>query len=107
MRIASWNVNSLKARIEHLERYLADTQPDVIALQETKLVDETFPHDRLDALGYTHRAVSGQKTYNGVALLSKHPLTDVTVGIAGHEDPQRRIIAATVGGIRIVDLYVV
>jgi exodeoxyribonuclease-3 len=107
MRITSWNVNSLKARIEHLERYLAESQPDVIALQETKLVDESFPHERIDALGYVHRAVSGQKTYNGVALLSKHPLEDVALGIAGHEDPQRRVIAATVNGIRIVNLYVV
>jgi exodeoxyribonuclease III len=107
MRIVSWNVNSLKARLGHLEQWLSSEQPDVVALQETKLVDESFPHEALDALGYTHRAINGQKTYNGVAILSKTPLADVQCGIAGHDDPQRRIVAATVDGIRVVNLYVV
>lgn len=107
MKIASWNVNSLKVRLPHLEEWVKLAQPDVLALQETKLEDPAFPHAAIEALGYAHRAVSGQKTYNGVALLSRAPIADVQVGIPGHEDPQRRVIAGTIDGIRVVDLYVV
>lgn len=107
MKIASWNVNSLKVRLPHLEEWVKLAQPDVLALQETKLEDPAFPHAAIEALGYAHRAVSGQKTYNGVALLARAPIADVQVGIPGHDDPQRRVIAGTVDGIRIVDLYVV
>jgi len=110
MKIASWNVNSLKVRMPHLTQWLADAQPDVVALQETKLEDAKFPVDELVAAGY--RAVfSGQKTYNGVALLARadayEGFDDVVTDIPHLDDPQRRILAATIGGVRVVDLYVV
>jgi len=107
MKIASWNVNSLKVRLPHLRDWLATAAPDVVALQETKTEDAKFPCDDIAALGY--RCIfSGQKTYNGVAVLARAqaPL-DVMTDIPGLDDPQRRILAATVGGVRIVDLYVV
>jgi exodeoxyribonuclease III len=106
MRIASWNVNSLNVRQPHLTDWLTARQPDVVALQETKLEDARFPDDALAALGY-RSVFSGQKTYNGVAILSREPASDVCIGIRGFEDEQKRVIAATVGGVRIVDLYVV
>ncbi|MFC7302191.1 exodeoxyribonuclease III [Cognatiluteimonas weifangensis] len=107
MKIASWNVNSLNARLPHLERWLRDFAPDVVGLQETKLEDERFPDAVLAGLGY-RSVFSGQKTYNGVALLARdHALEDVQAGIPGFDDPQKRVIAATVGGLRIVNLYVV
>lgn len=106
MRIASWNVNSLKVRLSHVETWCGTARPDVLALQETKLTDDAFPRDVIDDFGY-HVAYSGQKTYNGVAILARAPLTDVVAGIPGFDDPQRRVLAATVNGIRIVDLYVV
>ena len=110
MKIASWNVNSLKVRLPQLTQWLADTQPDVVALQETKLQDEKFPVDELAAAGY--RAVySGQKTYNGVAILTRSQVHgefgDIVTDIPGLDDPQRRILAVTVGPLRVVDLYVV
>ena len=110
MKIASWNVNSLKVRLPHLGQWLADAQPDIVALQETKLEDAKFPVDELAAAGY--RAVySGQKTYNGVAILARAEVHDgfgdVVTDIPGLDDPQRRILAATVGDLRVVDLYVV
>ena len=106
MKIASWNVNSLKVRLPHLTQWLADARPDVVALQETKLEDAKFPVDELAAAGY--RAVySGQKTYNGVAILSREQPLDVVTDISGLDDPQRRILAATVGSLRVVNLYVV
>jgi exodeoxyribonuclease-3 len=106
MKIASWNVNSLKIRLPQLTQWAAEAQPDVIALQETKLEDAKFPVDELAAAGY--RAVySGQKTYNGVAILAREEPADVLTDIPGLDDPQRRILAATVGGVRVVDLYVV
>ena len=106
MKIASWNVNSLKVRLPHLIRWLADAQPDIVALQETKLEDAKFPVDELAAAGY--RAVySGQKTYNGVAILARDELVDVVTDVPGLDDPQRRILAATVGDLRVIDLYVV
>ncbi|WNL46282.1 exodeoxyribonuclease III [Dyella sp. BiH032] len=106
MKIASWNVNSLKVRLPQLTEWAAEAKPDVIALQETKLEDAKFPVDELAAAGY--RAVySGQKTYNGVAILAREEPTDVVTDIPRLDDPQRRILAATVGGVRVVDLYVV
>jgi exodeoxyribonuclease-3 len=106
MKIASWNVNSLKVRLPHLAQWLADAAPDVVALQETKLEDAKFPVDELAAAGY--RCVySGQKTYNGVAILARDELRDVVTDIPGLDDPQRRILAATIGDVRVVDLYVV
>ena len=106
MRIASWNVNSLNVRLPHLTRWCAEAKPDVIALQETKLEDAKFPVAALEEAGY-HAAFSGQKTYNGVAILSRMPISDVRHGIDGFEDPQRRILSATVDDIRVVNLYVV
>jgi exodeoxyribonuclease III len=110
MKIASWNVNSLKVRIPHLTQWLSDAQPDVVALQETKLEDDKFPVDELAAAGY-QAIYAGQKTYNGVAILARHDkglqFEDVITDIPGLDDPQRRILAATVGGVRVVDLYVV
>jgi exodeoxyribonuclease-3 len=105
LRIATWNVNSLKVRLEQVLQFAATAQPDVIALQETKLSDEQFPFAEIEAAGY--RAVfSGQKTYNGVALLARGELADVTTELPGLEDPQRRWLAATLAGVRIVDVYV-
>ncbi|MGH8234295.1 MAG: exodeoxyribonuclease III [Rhodanobacteraceae bacterium] len=106
MRIASWNVNSLKVRLPHVEQWCREMQPDVLALQETKLADDKFPREAIEALGY-HVALSGQKTYNGVAILARGPLTDIVAGVPGFDDPHRRVLAATVDGVRIVDLYVV
>jgi exodeoxyribonuclease-3 len=106
MKIASWNVNSLNVRLPHVERWCTSTRPDILALQETKLEDAKFPVAAVEALGY-RAAFSGQKTYNGVAILARSPITDVVHGIDGYDDPQRRILSATVGDIRIVNLYVV
>ena len=106
MRIASWNVNSLNVRLLHVGQWCREAQPDVLALQETKLADDKVPREAIEALGY-HVAYSGQKTYNGVAILARSPIEDVVAGVPGFDDPQRRVLAATVGGVRIVDLYVV
>jgi len=106
MKIASWNVNSLHVRLPHLGAWLAEARPDVIALQETKTEDAKFPVDALRALGYSS-AFSGQKTYNGVALLTRAPARDVITDIPGLEDHQRRILIASVGDVRVVNLYVV
>lgn len=107
MKIATWNVNSLKVRLPQLTDWLASAAPDIVGLQETKLVDEEFPDDVLAQAGY-HVVFIGQKAYNGVALLSREPLTGVSFGPAALDDPsQRRIIAATVGQLRVVNLYVV
>jgi exodeoxyribonuclease III len=106
MKIASWNVNSLKVRLPQVLDWLRAQEPDVLALQETKLTDENFPAAEIQALDY-HVAFSGQKTYNGVALISREPLEDVVTDVPGLDDPQRRILGATVGGVRVLDLYVV
>lgn len=106
MKIASWNVNSLNVRLGHLLQWLARAQPDVVALQETKLEDHKFPDTALAQAGY-RSVFSGQKTYNGVAILARHAIADVQAGIPGFADEQKRVLAATVGGVRIVDLYVV
>lgn len=104
--LASWNVNSLNVRLPHLEQWLKIRQPDIVGLQETKLEDDRFPDSALAELGY-RSVFAGQKTYNGVAILSRAPATDVQVGIPGFADVQQRAIAATVGGLRVVNLYVV
>src|SRR5437763_15652259 len=99
MRIASWNVNSIRARQERLVSWLEAAKPDVLCLQELKCEDAKFPEAELRALGY-HSAWHGQKTYNGVAILSREPLEDVVRGIQdGAEPPQSRVIAATVRGV--------
>jgi exodeoxyribonuclease-3 len=104
MKLASWNVNSLKVRLPHLLDWLAQVQPDVVCLQELKLEDSKFPRAELEAAGY-QSAFSGQKTYNGVAILARTPLQDVSTGIPGFQDEQRRVIAATVGETRVVGVY--
>lgn len=106
MRIASWNVNSLNVRLPHVLQWCASARPDVLALQETKLEDAKFPLAALREAGY-EAAFSGQKTYNGVAILARAPIVDVVHGIDGFDDPQRRILSATVAGVRVVNLYVV
>lgn len=106
MKIASWNVNSLNVRLPHLLQWLENTRPDIVCLQETKLEDAKFPEDALLERGW-RSAFAGQKTYNGVAILAREPISDVQVGIPGFDDDQRRVIAASVGGLRVVDLYVV
>ncbi len=105
MKLATWNVNSLKVRLPHLLDWLPAAQPDVVCLQETKLTDDAFPAAEIAAAGY-HVAFSGQKTYNGVAILSRASLTEVQVGIPGFEDEQKRVLAATVGGVRVVCVYI-
>lgn len=105
MKIASWNVNSVKARLPRLLDYLKEEAPDVLCLQELKTVDDAFPRDEIAELGYnieTH----GQKTYNGVALLSKHPIEDVMRRLPGNdEDEQARYIEGTIQGIRVASIY--
>ena len=106
LKIASWNVNSLNVRLPHVLAWTAVARPDVLALQETKLPDERFPAEELREAGY-ESVFSGQKTYNGVAVLSREPATDPVTDIPGLDDHQRRILAVTVGGVRVVNLYVV
>jgi exodeoxyribonuclease-3 len=106
MKIASWNVNSLNVRLPHLSNWLASTAPDIVALQETKLEDAKFPVETLQALGY-RSVFTGQKTYNGVALLSRAPVEDVVTDIPGLDGAQRRVVIGRVGDLRIVNLYVV
>jgi len=105
MKLATWNVNSLKVRLPHLLQWLATSTPDVVCLQETKQQDADFPHAELLAAGY-HSVFSGQKTYNGVAILSRTPISDVRYGIPNFEDEQKRVIAATIDGVRIVCVYI-
>jgi exodeoxyribonuclease-3 len=105
MKIATWNVNSLKVRLPHVIEWLGAHRPDVLVLQEIKQVTEAFPAEALREAGYEGLA-SGQKTYNGVAVISKNPATDAVTDFPGFEDPQRRILATTVNGVRVVNLYV-
>ncbi len=104
MRIATWNVNSLAVRLPQLLDWLAVHQADVVALQETKLTDDKFPHAEILAAGW-HSVWFGQRTYNGVALLARTPPTNVVKNIPGLDDPQARVIAATVGDLRVVGAY--
>jgi len=106
MKIATWNVNSLKARKERLIAWLSAHSPDVLCMQELKLEDSAFPRDELRELGY-HAVLHGQKAYNGVAILSRTEISDVLIGLDdGVEDPQARCIAGTIQGIRFVCVYV-
>jgi exodeoxyribonuclease-3 len=106
VKIATWNVNSLKVRLAQVLDWLEKEQPDILALQETKTPDENFPLVEFQAAGY-QASYSGQKTYNGVAVLSKLPATDAVTDIPSLDDPQRRILAVSVNGVRVVNLYVV
>ena len=106
MRIATWNVNSLNVRLPHVLAWLDEHHPDVLMLQETKLTDDRFPVEELRSAGY-HAVFSGQKTYNGVAILSREVPAGVVSRFPTVTDVQRRTIAATVAGVRVVNLYVV
>ncbi|MEN9767628.1 MAG: exodeoxyribonuclease III [Vulcanococcus sp.] len=114
MRIASWNVNSVRTRLDQVIAWLQQEQPDVLCLQETKVADDLFPHKAFEQIGY-RCAISGQKAYNGVALISRLPLEDVQVGFSAllPEDQeatelseQKRVISALVEGVRVLNLYV-
>ncbi|MCL6433760.1 MAG: exodeoxyribonuclease III [Leptolyngbyaceae cyanobacterium HOT.MB2.61] len=112
MKIATWNVNSIRTRLSHVVNWLQDHPVDVLCLQETKVVDEGFPRESFTELGY-HSYTFGQKSYNGVAILTRQPLSDVCLGFAGvlgegvlPIDEQKRVIAGVADGIRIVNLYV-
>jgi exodeoxyribonuclease-3 len=109
MIIATWNVNSIKQRLDHLTAWLAERQPDVVCLQEIKCVDEAFPREPIEALGY-NVATHGQKTFNGVAVLSKRPFDEVTPRLAGEDtDEQARFLEAVIstptGAVRVASLY--
>jgi exodeoxyribonuclease-3 len=106
VRLASWNVNSLRVRLPHLLDWLKEAQPDVACLQETKTEDANFPVAELRDAGY-HAVYCGQRAYNGVAILSKGTIEDVAHGIPGFADDPKRCIAGTVNGIRVVCLYAV
>ncbi len=106
MLIATWNLNSVRVRLPRVTEWLSVIRPDVLCMQETKVVDADFPHEPFEKLGYDVK-VFGQKTYNGVAIASKLPMTDVTTGLPGDgPDDQKRVIEATIDGIRVVNLYV-
>lgn len=106
MKIVSWNINSLRQRLHRVTAWLAAHDPDVVCLQETKCPDAQFPRDELEGAGY-ELAFTGEKGLNGVAILSKHPLSDVETVLPGRDDDtQRRYVAATVAGIRVLNVYV-
>jgi exodeoxyribonuclease-3 len=104
VKLATWNVNSLKVRLPHVLDWLASERPDALCLQELKLEDKNFPQAEIEAAGY-HAAFSGQKTYNGVAILSRETPADILFGIPGFDDEQKRVISATVSGVRVVCGY--
>jgi exodeoxyribonuclease-3 len=104
MKLATWNVNSLPVRLPQLLDWLAAHQPDAMVLQETKLTDDKFPHAEIEAAGYRVQWF-GQKTYNGVALLSRNEASDIVRNIPGFSDPLARVITATVDGVRVVGAY--
>ena len=105
MKVATWNINSLRVRLPPVLKWLEREQPDVLALQETKIRDDEFPADAFTQYGYL-ATFSGQSSYNGVAILSRVPLAEVTYDIGGFVDEQRRVLGATVGGLRLWSLYV-
>jgi exodeoxyribonuclease-3 len=114
MRIASWNVNSVRTRLDQVLAWLKQQQPEVLCLQETKVADELFPHSAFEQLGYSC-AISGQKAYNGVALISRLPMDDVQIGFTAllpHDaeapglSEQKRVISALIDGVRVLNLYV-
>lgn len=106
MKIASWNVNSLKVRLGQVLDWMEHQRPDVLGLQETKLIDENFPVAAIEEAGY-RVAFTGQPTYNGVALIAREQPLDVVTEIPDFPDEQKRVIAATIGGVRVINLYVV
>jgi exodeoxyribonuclease-3 len=105
MKVATWNVNSMNVRLPHVLEWLDANRPDVLVLQEIKQLTEAFPVEALQEIGYASVA-NGQKTYNGVAVISRSPATDPVFEFPGFEDPQRRVLAATIDDVRVVDLYI-
>jgi exodeoxyribonuclease-3 len=105
VKLATWNVNSLNVRLPHVLDWLHDNPIDVLCLQETKQEDSKFPYDALKAVGYDAIHI-GQKTYNGVAIISRHPLSEVQRNIPNFDDDQQRVIAATINGIRVICAYI-
>ena len=105
MKLATWNVNSLKVRLPQVRNWLLVNQPDVLCLQETKLQDENFPTTEIMSSGY-QSVYAGQKAYNGVALLGKQIGTETVTAIPGLEDHQKRVLAATYGDVRVICVYV-
>jgi exodeoxyribonuclease-3 len=105
MKIVTWNVNSLRVRLPQVVHWLQLHQPDILALQETKLPDADFPGTGLAAAGY-QSVFAGERTYNGVAVLSRQPATDLVTALPGLVDTQRRVLGATIAGIRVLNLYV-
>jgi exodeoxyribonuclease III len=105
MKLATWNVNSLKVRLSQVLDFLAVHKPDVLCLQETKTEDAKFPVSEIDFAGY-QAVFSGQKTYNGVAILSLQAPQEVTMGIADFDDPQKRVISAVIDGVRVICVYI-
>ena len=104
LKLATWNVNSLAVRLPQVLDWLAQQQPEVLVLQETKLTDDKFPQAEIESAGWQCQWF-GQKTYNGVALLTRNSATDLVKNIPGFDDPQARVIAATVDGVRVVGAY--
>jgi len=105
MKVVTWNVNSIRVRLPQVLDWLKANTPDIACLQETKIVDDAFPHDAFRALGYDVIA-NGQKTYNGVVNLSRGKQADIERDLPGSNDPQRRFLASTVDGVRIVNVYI-
>jgi exodeoxyribonuclease III len=105
VKLATWNVNSLKVRLPQVLEWAGKHRPDALCLQETKLQDERFPAADLEAAGYSS-LFSGQKTYNGVCIVSLAPPSATITEIPGFEDPQKRVLAATIAGVRIINIYV-
>ena len=105
LKIASWNVNSINVRLEQVLNWLNTSETDVLALQETKVIDSAFPKEPFLEQGY-HLSFAGQKSYNGVALISRHPIKDIGTSFLNFPDEQRRLLMATIKGIRIVNIYV-
>ena len=104
-KIATWNVNSIRVRLPHVLAWLQETSPDVLCLQEIKVIDQDFPVAAFEAVGY-QVVVSGQKTYNGMAILSKQALTNPITVFPSFEDPQKRVLAVSINDLRIINLYV-
>jgi len=105
MKIVTWNVNSLNVRLAHVLDFLKSDQPDVLALQETKTIDANFPLEAIQKAGY-QVIYSGQKSYNGVAILSRSTASDILMDIPSLDDPQRRLLAASIDGVRIINIYI-
>ena len=105
LKLATWNVNSLKVRLNHVSEWSSEHNLDVVCLQETKTIDENFPESSLSEIGF-NTSFSGQKTYNGVATLVRGDIEDVIKDIPGYDDPQKRVIAVTVRDVRIINVYV-